>query len=671
MTWNAPERRFFETGLDRGVLYPKGTPREGLVVASNRAGNPSFEIASADAPVDVSYNLLENPSAETAGGWIATAGFWTVTRDTSVFKTGTKSVKSVVTGTTISALAITDVGQLGSTGTSVISSLKHSAGIWLRSAQSGYRGKLGMSFFDTLGNSVGSIVFGPSVNLTANTWTYVVVENVTPADSVIKLTAVVETVSGSNATVGHIAYADGAVLVEEPVAPKYFDGASSDESDFSYAWSGTAHQSQSVRRATSVGDISAGLCVAVQSSDWASTGTKSLRIYSKFNSTGSAYVDIGSYAPDWGKTYTVRVKCRVREQLAVAPRINMQTTGLTPNANVDSSVPLTGGVVVPGVYDLSLTFSYPAFQSGAAKYLRLYNGNIKGTSVWFDDLLVMEGGGMDLNGDYVSYFSGDTEVTSKYDYLYDPAGGTYKMSWKKENLTLAVPWDGLTSVEESGGEGAKAYYVDGRPFLFLPMPKEYKATLNAYTYPDAFSAIMGVTEVTDGMYLDSQPGAAFDLSYRTLVGNGIQSTDHGYKIHLVYNATVTPGALSYETLSDSINPSTMSWEIQAVPVKVEGFRPTAHIIIDTRHMDPAKVQALEELLYGSSLELAGMPAPQVVFDILNYGDMIIVRDNGDGTFDVEGSYENVYMISDGEFRIDNIDGQDNGDGTFTISTTEA
>jgi hypothetical protein len=172
------------------------------------------------------------------------------------------------------------------------------------------------------------------------------------------------------------------------------------------------------------------------------------------------------------------------------------------------------------------------------------------------------------------------------------------------------------------------------------------------------------------MYLDSQPSAAFDLSYRTLVGNGLDGSEHGYKIHLVYNATVTPGALSYETLSDSINPSTMSWEIQAVPVRVEGFRPTAHIVIDTRHMDQNKIDAIEELLYGSDTTLPRMPDPQLIFDTLHYGDMIVVIDNGDGTFDVEGSYENVYLIEDGQFRLENIDGSDNGDGTFTISSTE-
>lgn len=234
-----------------------------------------------------------------------------------------------------------------------------------------------------------------------------------------------------------------------------------------------------------------------------------------------------------------------------------------------------------------------------------------------------------------------------------------------------VPWTGLVSVDEEGSEGAATYYIDGRPFLFLPKPKEYRATLQAYTYPDEFAAIMGLTEATDGMYLDSQPGDSFDLSYRTLVGNATSGTEHGYKIHLIYNATVTPQSTSYESLSNSINPTTFSWDIQAVPVRVEGFRPTAHIVIDTRHMDQEKIDGIENLLYGSDAANAAMPTPQIIFDLLSFGDAIVVTDLGNGEFEVTGSYDNVYMVDDGIFRVDNVDGQDNGDGTFTISTTYA
>lgn len=266
------------------------------------------------------------------------------------------------------------------------------------------------------------------------------------------------------------------------------------------------------------------------------------------------------------------------------------------------------------------------------------------------------------------FFSGDSPMTAQYTHQW--AGTPHaSVSYRRERLANAVPWNGLISVEEESSEGAASYYIDGRPFLHLPRPREYKATLEAYTYPDAFSEIMGVAEVADGMYLDSQMGTAFDLCYRTRVGNATEGVDHGYKIHLVYNATVTPGALSYQTLSDSINPTTFSWDIQAVPVQVEGFRPTAHIIIDTRHMDAKRIAAVEALIYGDEHSVPLMPSPQVIFDLLSFGDAIIVTDNGDGTFDVTGTYDNVYMIGDGVFRVDNVNGQDNGDGTFTISST--
>lgn len=291
------------------------------------------------------------------------------------------------------------------------------------------------------------------------------------------------------------------------------------------------------------------------------------------------------------------------------------------------------------------------------------NGLAAGAGFRFDNAMLTK-------GDEIPsvYFDGDSVDTNAvtYEWTGTPHEST---SIAREIRTLAVPWLGLQSVDEEGGDGAASYYIDGRPFLFLPRPKEFKATLKAVTYPDAFSQIMGVQEVADGMYLDSQPGDSFDLSYRTLVGNATDGVDHGYKIHLVYNCTVAPQALTYESLSNSINPTSFSWEIQAVPVTVEGFRPTAHIIIDTRHMDQSKIDAVESLLYGGVDDVAKMPSPQVIFDLLSFGDTIIVTDNGDGTFDVTGSYENVYMVGNGIFRVDNVDGTDNGDGTFTISTT--
>lgn len=232
-----------------------------------------------------------------------------------------------------------------------------------------------------------------------------------------------------------------------------------------------------------------------------------------------------------------------------------------------------------------------------------------------------------------------------------------------------VPWNGLTSVDEQGGEAATVYFLDGRPFLSLPKPKEFLATIKAFMYPDAFSEILGEVEVADGMYLDSQQGDSFGLSYRTLIADAIKGTDAGYKIHLVYNATVVPSAKSFNAIGDSITPVDFSWDIQGIPLQVVGYRPTAHVTIDTRHMDAERIAAVEELLYGSNTVAASLPHPQTIFDMLNFGDMIIITDNGDGTWEAEGSYKNIIIIGDGLFEIHNVNGTDHGDGTYTISTT--
>jgi hypothetical protein len=232
-----------------------------------------------------------------------------------------------------------------------------------------------------------------------------------------------------------------------------------------------------------------------------------------------------------------------------------------------------------------------------------------------------------------------------------------------------VPWDGLLAVEETGGDGAAEYHIDGRPFLYLPRPKEYKATLKAFMYPDAFSALCGEVEITDGMYLDSQMGDSFSLSYRTRIADATSGIDAGYKIHLVYNATVVPSAKTYGTIGNEINPVEFSWDIQAVPIRVDGYRPTAHIIIDTRHMDADRIDELEDLLYGKVGQVPEMPTAQVIFDLLSFGNAIIITDNGDGTWTAEGSYLNIYMIGDEIFQIDNINATLHGDGTYTISST--
>lgn len=272
------------------------------------------------------------------------------------------------------------------------------------------------------------------------------------------------------------------------------------------------------------------------------------------------------------------------------------------------------------------------------------------------------------------YYDGDS---------YGDLGSLYSAEWsgavnnsiskRYVNQQTAVPWNGLVSVEESGSEDSTSYYIDGRPYLHFPPPKDFAASLTAYTYPDEFAEVMGVEEIegANGLFIDSQIGDTFDLSYRTLVGNGVDGLNHGYKIHLVYNATVTAPASNYESLGSDINPNQFQWEIKAVPEEIEGYRPSAHFIIDTRHMSSDILAKLEELLYGDTDTIAMMPEPIDVIELLTYGGAIVIVDNGDGTWSAMGSRHDIYLLDEDTFQIDNVEMVDYGDGFFGVTTTPA
>lgn len=646
LTWNAPERRFFETGLDRGVLYPKGTPPIGQILATNIATNPRG-ITPDGGMHWVFTNMTPNPRTH-----LPTAN-------------NTQWATPVLVAISDHPLGFTQAVELKKTPDDPdprLASYFNFDGL-LDSGTSRYNGawvKANVEADVSVTDGVGAVMV--SVRVSPNTWTWIATP--TKASGHRSINADVVGRSAINADRLWVAG------VRSDIHPTrfFFDGDTPDDpggQEFQYFWEGAVNNSRSIASAPTA-------------SGWyqmsGSSVTKGpdggLRYRNGMNGGGGMYHSSSATYGVIGRYYSARYKIRRLPGEPATPGVGITTPLWDGDSYIAHASDWNGdmaGLPADGSWRTVNVIASEPNSSVNTPVLFFYVAPNNDINFEVDEVQIEEVEGV---GSKVSdrYFDGSS-VSGAYTYAW--LGDAHNSaSTKREVLTLAVPWDGLTSVEESGGEAARAYYADGRPFLFLPMPKEYAATLSAYTYPDAFSTIMGLSEVADGMYLDSQPGQAFDFTYRTLVGNATQGQEHGYKIHLVYNATATPGALTYETLADSVNPSTMSWEIQAIPVRVEGFRPTAHIVIDTRHMDPRKIDALESLLYGSTDSVAGMPDPQHVFDLLSYGDTITVTDNGDGTFDVEGSYENVYLVGDGEFRLENIDGQNNGDGTFTISTTE-
>ena len=175
--------------------------------------------------------------------------------------------------------------------------------------------------------------------------------------------------------------------------------------------------------------------------------------------------------------------------------------------------------------------------------------------------------------------------------LYPQAtGGTYPKG---------VAWNGLTTVTESpSGAEANPQYADNIKYLNLISAEEFGATVEAFTYPDEFAVCDGSAEPSVGLVLGQQTRKPFGLCYRTVLGNDTEGQEHGYKLHLIYNALAAPSEKGYSSINDSPEAISFSWEISTTPIEIEGYSPAASITIDSTKVDKAKLAALEVILYG-------------------------------------------------------------------------
>ena len=200
------------------------------------------------------------------------------------------------------------------------------------------------------------------------------------------------------------------------------------------------------------------------------------------------------------------------------------------------------------------------------------------------------------------------EAGVKKGVLYPQESGTYPKG---------VAWNGLTAVNETpSGAESTALYANDAKYGDLQADEVFGATVEAYTYPEEFEECDGSKELVPGVYIGQQTRKAFGLSYVTTVGNDTEGLAHGYKIHLVYGAKAAPSEKAHSTLNESPEAMTMSWELSTTPVAVEGFKPTSHLVIDSKKFTADKMKAIEDVLYGSDTAAARLPLPSEVAEIL-------------------------------------------------------
>lgn len=170
-----------------------------------------------------------------------------------------------------------------------------------------------------------------------------------------------------------------------------------------------------------------------------------------------------------------------------------------------------------------------------------------------------------------------------------------------------VAWNGLTSIEENTSHQVQPVYFDGLKFNDIVTIGDFSATMKAFTYPDEFLPYEGVLQEQPGVLITGQHVSRFGLSFQTKIGNDVDGVNLGYKLHLLYNLTANPTQKSFNTMALDIEPTEFEWAITAIPEFIENFRPTAHVIFDSRTIDSYLLADLESILYGSAYEDPRLP----------------------------------------------------------------
>lgn len=182
-------------------------------------------------------------------------------------------------------------------------------------------------------------------------------------------------------------------------------------------------------------------------------------------------------------------------------------------------------------------------------------------------------------------------------------------------------WNGLTAITEAPtGAAATPQYADNTKYLNLISTEFFAGTIEAFTYPDQFGQCDGTAEPQPGVLVGQQSRKTFGLAYRTKIGNDVDGSDFGYKLHLVYGLTAAPSSKAFATINDTPAAIAFNWAIESIPVAASGLKPTSLIVIDSTVVDPTALATLEAALYGSSGTDPYLPLPDDI--VAFFGDEV-------------------------------------------------
>lgn len=178
-------------------------------------------------------------------------------------------------------------------------------------------------------------------------------------------------------------------------------------------------------------------------------------------------------------------------------------------------------------------------------------------------------------------------------------------------------WNGLTSVSLSpSGADATDLWADDIKYLSIRAAETMGGTIEAYTYPDEFMECDGSAEPAPGLVVGQQARKPFGFCYRSVLGNDSQGESYGYKLHILYGCTASPSEKGYQTVNDSPEAITFSWEFDTTPVNVAGYKPTSYLCLNSVKIGAEKMKAIEDILYGTAEDEPRLPLPDEIINIV-------------------------------------------------------
>ena len=196
---------------------------------------------------------------------------------------------------------------------------------------------------------------------------------------------------------------------------------------------------------------------------------------------------------------------------------------------------------------------------------------------------------------------------------------------ENSDYLVGVNFNGVTKVGESPeGADETELWADDIKYGSFRAAEKFGGSIEAYQYPPEFGQCNGERKIGK-MTITQQSRRAFGLVYKSTIGDDVEGFDRGYKLHLVYKATCSPSSRDHETINDSPDAETLSWDFETTPTAVGTiagveYKPTSHIILDSRDFENEQnggaLKTIEEAVYGTNSTDPYLPTPQAVYALL-------------------------------------------------------